>query len=75
MWLLLASQAQLPNRGDEFRLDEPLALTPLVLRHEYAAKLRKRVRPNIVEHCEEALTVVDSERDYARLECERFFEK
>ncbi len=48
---------------------------PLVLGKEDTAELCKGVGPDVVEHPEESLTVLDGERDDSRLEGERLLEK
>jgi hypothetical protein len=53
-------------------LDEVFALSPLVLLEQGAAELGQCVRPGIVERPEDALPVIDGERDDFGLQPERW---
>lgn len=56
------------------RLDQPLAHAPLVLHEQHAAELGKPVRLRVVERPEDALPVVDRQRDDHRLPLKRVLE-
>ena len=55
--------------------DETLALAPLVLLEQNATELGQGVRAHIVERPEDALPVVDRQRDHSGLESERLLEE
>ena len=61
--------------GRRTLLDKPIAGAPLVLLEQHSAKLCECVRPRIIERPQDALAVLDSERDDASLERERPLEK
>jgi hypothetical protein len=56
-------------------LDEPVARAPFVLGEQHPAKLCEGLCPGIVERPQDALAVLDSERDDAGLERERLLKK
>ena len=57
------------------RLHEPVAVPPFVLLKQNSAKLGQRVRPRIIERPENALAVLDRQRDYSGPTRERLLEE
>ena len=52
-------------------LHKTLALPPLVLVQEHGSQLGKRIATGILERPEDALAIVDGQRDNSRIETER----
>jgi hypothetical protein len=59
----------------ERRLDEPSRARTLVLLPQHTTELDQRVRASIVERPEDALAIVDRQRDHSGLKRERLLEE